>query len=395
MAVSIFVINSNSQEELPPLEDCRLYRVNITELLSKPDVYESFFNVLSDVSDGEINREMLKIMAANRRHELYVLLGPVVNWDGDTPIIYSGIQVCVEGNIADVPDLGGEKFSDCFFVFRDMPENLDFPELVGVNILKVYAVEQDYANTAVQLMTRYYNGDAAEDALQLIPELEGHIFIQLQTRTWPLVHYVGVFDKPNLALFDHWTSNGFSPIIIGKIKYLKYKKEVVCAMIKWLNDYEPIVAANIFWSHPQLFSLARNNFKKWLSGDLNSVDHSFAARILEMEFYSCRSPILKERPWNEVEDRIIVAINRGAPVSLEVMDPVIRKVADIYFNAVLPIMLSEVDRSLLLLRGLQFRPTDEIMRIMNLSEEDIRQSLGKTLATAFDYVYGLLPEVVD
>ncbi|XP_020549407.1 uncharacterized protein LOC105161864 isoform X5 [Sesamum indicum] len=281
MAVSIFVINSNSQEELPPLEDCRLYRVNITELLSKPDVYESFFNVLSDVSDGEINREMLKIMAANRRHELYVLLGPVVNWDGDTPIIYSGIQVCVEGNIADVPDLGGEKFSDCFFVFRDMPENLDFPELVGVNILKVYAVEQDYANTAVQLMTRYYNGDAAEDALQL-------------THT--------------------------------------------CALI-----------------------VARNNFKKWLSGDLNSVDHSFAARILEMEFYSCRSPILKERPWNEVEDRIIVAINRGAPVSLEVMDPVIRKVADIYFNAVLPIMLSEVDRSLLLLRGLQFRPTDEIM----------------------------------
>ncbi|XP_020549406.1 RNA cytidine acetyltransferase 2-like isoform X4 [Sesamum indicum] len=332
MAVSIFVINSNSQEELPPLEDCRLYRVNITELLSKPDVYESFFNVLSDVSDGEINREMLKIMAANRRHELYVLLGPVVNWDGDTPIIYSGIQVCVEGNIADVPDLGGEKFSDCFFVFRDMPENLDFPELVGVNILKVYAVEQDYANTAVQLMTRYYNGDAAEDALQLIPELEGHIFIQLQTRTWPLVHYVGVFDKPNLALFDHWTSNGFSPIIIGKIK------THTCALI-----------------------VARNNFKKWLSGDLNSVDHSFAARILEMEFYSCRSPILKERPWNEVEDRIIVAINRGAPVSLEVMDPVIRKVADIYFNAVLPIMLSEVDRSLLLLRGLQFRPTDEIM----------------------------------
>lgn len=47
----------------------------------------------------------------------------------------------MEGNIADVPDLGGEKFSDCFFVFRDMPENLDFPELVGVNILKVYAVE--------------------------------------------------------------------------------------------------------------------------------------------------------------------------------------------------------------------------------------------------------------
>ncbi|KAK4432889.1 hypothetical protein Salat_1051100 [Sesamum alatum] len=395
MASSIFVINSNSGQILPPLEDCRLYRLNITELLSKPDVYECFFKVLSDVSDSEINREMLTVMAANRRHELYVLIGPVENWNGDAPIIYSAIQVCIEGNIADLPDLSGGKFSDCFFLFWDMVE------LVGVNILKVYALEQDYANTAVQLMTRYYNGDAAEDVLPLVPELEGHIFIKLQRRTWPLVHYLGVFDKPNLAQFDQWTSNGFSPIFIGKIqrldksKYRNDEKEVVCAMIKWLKDYEPLAAQNAMWSHPELFSIARERFRKFLSTDLKSIDHSFACRILEMEFSRCRPATLTERPWDEIEDCLIVRIIRGAPVSLEVLVQEIRTVADLYFDAVLPISFSEVDRSLLLLCGFQYRRIDEIMRIMNLSEEDIKQSFRRILEKAFDCVNGLFPEVSD
>ncbi|KAK4432890.1 hypothetical protein Salat_1051200 [Sesamum alatum] len=301
MASSIFVINSNPQLMLPRVEDCQLYRLNIPELLSEPCAYECYYDELAEVSACDIDDDMLTMMGADSRNELYVLLGPVEDWDGEAPTIYCAIQVCMEGKVADLPDSGGEKFSDCFFIFSDMPEFQDMPELVGVNIRKVYAREQDYANTAVRLMTRYYNGEAAEDPLPL-------------------------------------------------------DEEAVCAMIKLMNDYEPVAATNIeHWSQPHLFSIARHHFKKLLSGNLNSIDHSFALRILGMEFSSRRPATLTERPWSEIENRIIVFMIRGPPVSVEVMEEEIRTVADLYFDALLPISLTEVDRSLLLLCGLQHR----------------------------------------
>ncbi|KAK4432888.1 hypothetical protein Salat_1051000 [Sesamum alatum] len=340
----IFVIKSNSEQILPRLrlEDCRLYRLNVSELLSKPDVYESFFKVLSDVSNSEINKEMLTMMAANSRHEVYVLLGPVENWNGDEPTIYSAIQH--ELSLISNP-------------------------------------QQCYANTAVQLMTRYYNGDAAEDVLPLVPELEGHIiFIQLQRRTWPLVHYVGVLDQPNPAQFDIWTSNGFSPIFFGKIKS---EKEAICAMIKWLNDYEPVAATNEKWSHVWLFARARCCFKVALSRNLTSLDHSFALRILDMPYSGYVLP-LRERPWSEID-------------ALELMEPEIWHVAGLYFDRLLPIPLSELERALLLLRGLQYRPSDEIMRIMDLPEDFIKASFRKILVKALDCDVGaiIFPEVSD
>ncbi|KAK4432861.1 hypothetical protein Salat_1048300 [Sesamum alatum] len=91
---------------------------------------------------------------------------------------------------------------------------------------------------------------------------------------------------------------------------------------------------------------------------------------------------LQERPWSEID-------------ALELMEPQICGVADSYFDGLLPIPLSEHERALLVLSGLQYRPSDEIMRIMDLSEDDMKESFRRIFVKASDYANGLLTGVSD
>ncbi|KAK4432862.1 hypothetical protein Salat_1048400 [Sesamum alatum] len=154
-------------------------------------------------------------------------------------------------------------------------------------------------------------------------------------------------------------------------------------MIKWLNDYEPVAATNEKWSHVWLFARARRCFKVALSRNLTSLDHSFALRILDMPYSGYVLP-LQERPWSEID-------------ALELMEPEIWHVAGLYFDRRVPIPFAEHERALLVLRGLQYRPSDEIMRIMDLPEDFIKASFRRILVKAFDCdVDGLIfPEVSD
>ncbi|CAA2982009.1 Hypothetical predicted protein [Olea europaea subsp. europaea] len=149
---------------------------------------------------------------------------------------------------------------------------------------------------------RYYNGDAAEDVLQVVPQLESHILNQLQRRHWKEMHYLGVIIEMDLVLFDRWVSYGFSMLSFPKNK----DGTKACAMIKLLKDNIYFIKgkqSGHFYMEGErlLFNLSSTRF----------VDPCFALRILDNNaFTPLAGPVLSG--WHnplDCESEIVEVLN--------------------------------------------------------------------------------------
>ncbi|KAL2524910.1 UPF0202 protein [Abeliophyllum distichum] len=345
---------------------------------------------LFEVSRGKITAEGLELMAANKRHKLCVLLGPTNTWNSDKPIIFSVIQVYIEGKIDGMPYI------------RDRitpPYPMEFtlswlgnPTLLGANIVNIYtSMGEAYDCTAVKLLSRYYNGDAAEDVLQEVPQLESHIFAQLQRRHWSVIHYLGVIIEMDLVLFDRWISYGFSLISISKYK----DGRLACCMIKLLRDNE--VRTNSrqggISSRP-LFNLSCDHFMYMLS-TTSFVDPRFALRILDIsrtpftgtDRFEWHNPYSNENEIVEVLNYIISGCGREKALQY------IPAIARFYFQRWLQNSLSSNQKLALLYLGLQGYSFERFREIINISEEELDLSLRKILEEGYDYLFQETPKL--
>ncbi|XP_022879992.1 uncharacterized protein LOC111397350 isoform X3 [Olea europaea var. sylvestris] len=357
-------------------EHYALFEVNISELINNPSSYFNFRQRLFEVSGGKITEEGLQLMAASQRHQLCT----TNTWNEDTPTIYSAIQVYIEGRIAGVPYVN-DGLPDYYLESTYDANWRVNPFLVGANILNIYTLlGEAYDCIAVKLLSRYYNGDAAEDVLQVVPQLESHILNQLQRRHWKEMHYLGVIIEMDLVLFDRWVSYGFSMLSFPKNK----DGTKACAMIKLLKDNIYFIKgkqSGHFYMEGErlLFNLSSTRF----------VDPCFALRILDNNaFTPLAGPVLSG--WHnplDCESEIVEVLNYiirgcGREAALQYMPTIAR----LYFQRWLPISLSSNQKLALLYLGLQGYSFERFREIINISEEELDLSLQKILEEGYDYL---------
>ncbi|KAK9283970.1 hypothetical protein L1049_012228 [Liquidambar formosana] len=141
-------------------EDCKLYFVELEELLKNDThVHQRCLESLASVSKGLITIDHLRLMAHNPRHQLYVLLGPTANWSNEHGLTtYCAIQVCIEGEIPDMPELAEHDFlreqvKDAFIVSALSSKSLKGARLVHI-LTSLDAPEQGYDLTSLNCLTR-------------------------------------------------------------------------------------------------------------------------------------------------------------------------------------------------------------------------------------------------
>ncbi|KAI8023686.1 Cytochrome P450 94A2 [Camellia lanceoleosa] len=313
-------------------ENCKLYEVNIQEVLSNINMNISIMESLSHfITEPELVR-----IAGNPRHNLFALLGHLdenfitdivisfilagrdttsaaliwffwlvsKNPDVETEIlkeinekseapIYEEVKDMVYTHaslsetmrlyppipIDEKQALKNDVLPDGTIVKKGMRVNYH-PYAMG-RIVHVFALpdapEEEYQSTSLKLLTRYYNGHMAQDVVEEVPQREANFLTQLRQK------------------------KGRSMV------------EITCVTIIPLHDYEAHVARHFGnCSFDELFRA----FSRIFIGALAYlvIDHFFALRILRrnIELVQQGEPVPAKKPWeNLTDEKRIEAFIRG------------------------------------------------------------------------------------
>ncbi|KAK9949849.1 hypothetical protein M0R45_005360 [Rubus argutus] len=241
---------------LPAPSECDLYYVNRDTLFSYHKDSELFLQrmmALYVASHYKNSPNDLQLMADAPAHHLFVLLGPVDESKNQLPDILCVIQVSLEGQISRKSAIkslsdGHQPFGDQIpWKFCEQFQDTVFPTLSGARIVRIAthpsAMKIGYGSQAVELLTRYYEGQFAPisemdvedvempavsvmEAAQKVSLLEEnikprtdlpHLLVHLRERRPEKLHYIGVSFGLTLDLFRFWSKHKFAPFYIGHI----------------------------------------------------------------------------------------------------------------------------------------------------------------------------------
>ncbi|KAH9311210.1 hypothetical protein KI387_026245, partial [Taxus chinensis] len=165
----------NIDGRLPHPSECKLYYVNRDTLFSYHKASEVFLQrmmALYVASHYKNSPNDLQLMSDAPAHHLFVLLGPVDETENRLPDILCVIQVCLEGRIRKGLVLkslneGSQPSGDQIpWKVSEQFQNTDFPSLSGARIVRIAVhpnvMRAGYGSAAVELLTRYYEGQFTE-----------------------------------------------------------------------------------------------------------------------------------------------------------------------------------------------------------------------------------------
>ncbi|KAH9669507.1 RNA cytidine acetyltransferase 1 [Citrus sinensis] len=241
---------------LPPPSECDLYYVNRDTLFSYHKESELFLQRMMALyvsSHYKNSPNDLQLMADAPAHHLFVLLGPVDESKNQLPDILCVIQVCLEGQISRRSVLksfseGHQPSGDQIpWKFSEQFRDAVFPSLSGARIVRIAthpsAMRLGYGSTAVELLTRYYEGqlttfseidveDTVEtpevrvtEAAKKVSLLEENIkpktnlpplLVHLRERQPEKLNYIGVSFGLTLDLFRFWRKHKFAPFYVSQ-----------------------------------------------------------------------------------------------------------------------------------------------------------------------------------
>ncbi|CAN6543663.1 unnamed protein product [Malus baccata var. baccata] len=419
---------------LPAPSECDLYYVNRDTLFSYHKDSELFLQrmmALYVASHYKNSPNDLQLMADAPAHHLFVLLGPVDESKNQLPDILCVIQVCLEGKISRESAMkslsdGHQPSGDQIpWKFCEQFQDTVFPSLSGARIVRIAthpsAMKIGYGSQAVELLTRYYEGQFAPiseldvedvetpplrvtEAAEKVSLLEEsikprtdlpHLLVHLRERRPEKLHYIGVSFGLTLDLFKFWWKHKFAPFYIGHIPS-GVTGEHTCMVLKSLKNDE------LETSDFRPFNLDfRRRFLRLLGYSFRTMDYRLAMSILDPKIN-----YKDGEPKSSTTDGFLRSItDLLSPYDMKRLEAYTSSLADfhmildlvptlshLYFQEKLPVTLTGAQASILLCIGLQNQDISYIEGLMKLERQQILSLFIKVMKKFHKYLYAIASE---
>ncbi|XP_027368437.1 RNA cytidine acetyltransferase 1-like [Abrus precatorius] len=431
---------------LPPPSECDLYYVNRDTLFSCHKDSELFLQqmmALYVASHYKNSPNDLQLMADAPAHHLFVLLGPVDESSNRLPEILCVIQVCLEGQISSQSAIkslshGHQPFGDQIpWKFCEQFRDTVFPSLSGARIVRIAthpsAMRLGYGSQAVELLTRYYEGqltpiseidvevevevvapqvrvtEAAEKVSLLEENIKPrtdlpHLLVHLRERRPEKLHYIGVSFGLTLELFRFWRKHNFAPFYIGQIPNA-VTGEHTCMVLKPLNNDEIEVDGSNQWD---FFGPFYEDFKKRFAGLLASTFRGMEYK-LALSIIDPKINFMDQEPGKINSDKCLGPVREYlSPHDMKRLEAYVDNLADfhlildivptlthLYFQEKLPVTLSYAQASVLLCIGLQNQGISYIEGQLKLERQQILSLFIKVMKKFYKYLYGLASKEIE
>ncbi|XP_022132534.1 RNA cytidine acetyltransferase 2-like [Momordica charantia] len=428
---------------LPPPNECDLYYVNRDTLFSYHKDSELFLQrmmALYVASHYKNSPNDLQLMADAPAHHLFVLLGPVDETSNQLPDILCVIQVSLEGQISRKSAMkslsaGHQPFGDQIpWKFCEQFREANFPSLSGARIVRIAthpsAMRLGYGSQAVELLTRYFEGQFAPiteveisdedvehvrvtEAAEKVSLLKENVkprtnlpplLVSLRERRPEKLHYIGVSFGLTLDLFRFWRRHKFAPFYIGQIPST-VTGEHTCMVLKPLNNDEIEANESAQWGFfGPFYQDFRLRFIRLLGFSFRGMEYKLAMSVLDPKInFSELDP--SEDTIEEFLNAIRFLISAHDMKRLEayadnladfhlILD-IVPLLAQLYFMEKLPVTLSYAQTSVLLCSGLQSRDVTSIEGQMKLERQQILSLFIKVMKKFHKYLYGIASKEIE
>ncbi|URD75422.1 hypothetical protein MUK42_07746 [Musa troglodytarum] len=428
---------------LPHPSECDLYYVNRDTLFSYHKESEIFLQrmmALYVASHYKNSPNDLQLMADAPSHHLFVLLGPVDESKNHLPDILCVIQVCLEGQISRKSAIkslseGRQPFGDQIpWKFCEQFQDNVFPTLSGARIVRIAvhpsALRLGYGSTAVDLLTRYYEGQLAhfaeEDAEQVeepkvrvteaaekVSLLEENIkpranlpplLVHLHERRPEKLHYIGVSFGLTLDLFRFWRKHKFFPFYVGQIPSA-VTGEHTCMLLKPLNNDDVEVGeSNEHGFLEPFYQDFRQRFLRLLGTTFHKFDYKLSMSVLasKINFAEQEHELTvmngELKPMNNLlssHDMKRLEAYTNNCVDYHMILDLVPILAHRYFQGNIPVTLSPVQASVLFCIGLQNKDVGDIKEEMKLEREQILSLFIKVMKKLYNHLYNAVAKEID
>lgn len=423
---------------LPPASECDLYYVNRDTLFSYHKDSELFLQrmmALYVASHYKNSPNDLQLMADAPAHHLFVLLGPVDESKNQLPDILCVIQVCLEGQISRQSAIqslshGHQPCGDQIpWKFCEQFRDTVFPSLSGARIVRIAthpsAMRLGYGSQAVELLTRYYEGqltsisendvddkvhtpqitvtEAAEKVSLLEENVKPrtdlpHLLVHLRERRPEKLHYLGVSFGLTVDLFRFWKKHKFAPFYIGQIPN-NVTGEHSCMVLKPLNNDEiEVDESNQFGFFGPFYQDFRQRFAKLLASTFRGMEYKLAMSIIDPKIN-----FTEQEPIKTTADKFLGSVKENlSPHDMKRLEAYVDNLADfhlildlvpalshLYFQEKIPVTLSHAQACVLLCTGLQNQNISHIEGQMGLERQQILSLFIKVMKKFYKYLHGL------
>lgn len=439
-----------SISRLPPPSECDLYYVNRDTLFSYHKDSELFLQrtmALYVSSHYKNSPNDLQLMADAPAHHLFVLLGPVDESRNQLPDILCVIQVSLEGQISRKSAI--KSLSDGYqphgdqipWKFCEQFRDPVFPSLSGARIVRIAthpsAMRLGYGSAAVELLTRYYEGQLTsfseldvEDAeetpqgsqLRLseaaekvqVSLLEENIkprtdlpplLVHLRERRPEKLHYLGVSFGLTLDLLRFWKKHKFAPFYICQIPN-NVTGEHTCMVLKPLNSDDFEVNGSDEWGFfGPFYQEFRLKFIRNLSHHFRNMEYKLALSVLDpkIDFTDIEPASSKSDEFSKLINTLLSPYDMGRLKDytnnlidyLSISD-LLSILAPLYFQEKIPVTLTYVQASILFCMGLQNQDVSYVEEQMKkLERPQILSQFKKVMIKLYKYLYGVAANEID
>ncbi|KAK8717275.1 hypothetical protein V6N13_044549 [Hibiscus sabdariffa] len=437
-----------SINRLPPPGECDLYYVNRDTLFSYHKDSELFLQRMMALyvsSHYKNSPNDLQLMADAPAHHLFVLLGPVDESKNQLPDILCVIQVSLEGQISRKSAI--KSLSDGYqphgdqipWKFCEQFRDPDFPSLSGARIVRIAthpsAMRLGYGSAAVELLTRYYEGqltsfseldaENAEEtpqgsqlrlsaAAEKVSLLEENIkpktdlpplLVHLRDRRPEKLHYLGVSFGLTLDLFRFWKKHRFAPFYICQIPN-NVTGEHTCMILKPLNNDDFEVNGSDEWGFfSPFYQEFRLRFSRNLSHHFRNMEYKLAMSVLDpkIDFTDIEPAASKSDGLSSLINTLLSPYDMGRlkDYSNNLIDylsitDLLSILAQLYFQEKMPITLTYVQASILFCMGLQTQDVTYVEEQMKkLERQQILSQFKKVMIKLYKYLYGVASKEID
>ncbi|GAV63142.1 GNAT_acetyltr_2 domain-containing protein/tRNA_bind_2 domain-containing protein [Cephalotus follicularis] len=307
-----------------------------------------------------------------------------------------------------------------------------FPTLSGARIVRIAthpsAMRLGYGSTAVELLTRYYEGQLTPiseveverivetppvrvtEAAQKVSLLEEnikprtdlpHLLVHLCERQPEKLHYIGVSFGLTLDLYRFWRKHRFAPFYISQVPST-VTGEHTCMVLKPLNNDEIEVSGSdelgFFGPFYQDF---RRRFARLLITTFREMEYKLAMSILDPKInFSEVDPSLSTSDgfWRSLMDELSpydverLRAYTDNLVDYHLITDFVPVLAHLYFRGKIPITLSYLQASVLLFFGLQGQNLSYVEVQMKLERQQILSLFIKVMKKFHKYLSDVASE---
>ncbi|KAL1209886.1 RNA cytidine acetyltransferase 2 [Cardamine amara subsp. amara] len=429
----------------PLPSECDLYYVNRDTLFSYHKDSELFLQrmmALCVSSHYKNSPNDLQLLADAPAHHLFVLLGPVDESQNKIPDILCVVQVCLEGKISQSSALeslkaGHSPYGDQIpWKFCEQFRDVVFPSLSGARIVRIAvhpnAMRMGYGSAAVELLTRYFEGQIAPisetdnkvdvehspirvtEAAEKVSMLEEQVkprtnlpplLVPLRDRRPQRLDYIGVSFGLTLDLFRFWRKHNFAPFYVSQIPSA-VTGEHTCMLLKPLSNDDDIEVnkSDELGFFTPFYKDFRIRFSKLLSDKFKKMDYKLAMSVLnpKINFPEVDSSGNSPDGFLKTLDGILSpydmerlrAYTRNL-TDFNLVYDICKTLAHLYFEEKLPVSLSHVQASILLCLGLQESEFSSIERQMKLERVQIHSLFLKVAKNLYEYLNGVAGKEIE